>query len=123
MNTELLKYKIPNFSKPPIIEKAFWTNRQRQASSLHEISYRACFKPQLPKYFITRFSQIGDRIYDPFMGRGTTLLEGAFLGRRVVGNDVNPLSKILLFPRLNPPIMDEIEYRLNTIPLDKNIIT
>lgn len=115
-----MKTEISEFPKPPIIERAFWTSRQRQASSLHEISYRACFKPQLPKYFITRFSQIGDRIYDPFMGRGTTLLEGAFLGRRVIGNDVNPLSRILLFPRLNPPTMDEIENRLNSIPLDKN---
>jgi len=30
----------------------FWTARQRQSSSLHEISYRACFKPQLPRFFI-----------------------------------------------------------------------
>ena len=27
-----------------------WTARQRQASRLHEISYRACFKPQLPRF-------------------------------------------------------------------------
>jgi hypothetical protein len=36
----------------PIVTKEFWTSRQRQASSLHEISYRACFKPQLPRFFI-----------------------------------------------------------------------
>ncbi|HUH79193.1 MAG TPA: hypothetical protein VLY83_04780 [Methanoregula sp.] len=30
----------------------FWTSRQRQASSIHEVSYRACFKPQLPRFFI-----------------------------------------------------------------------
>ena len=34
----------------------FWTSRQRQASSLREVSYRACFKPQLPRYFIERFT-------------------------------------------------------------------
>ena len=27
----------------------FWTAKQRQANNLHEISYRACYKPQLPK--------------------------------------------------------------------------
>ena len=27
----------------------FWTAKQRQANALHEISYRACFKPQLPR--------------------------------------------------------------------------
>ena len=31
----------------------FWTSRQRQASSLHEISYRACFKPQWPGFLLT----------------------------------------------------------------------
>ena len=30
----------------------FWTAQQRQALSLHEVSYRACFKPQLPRFFI-----------------------------------------------------------------------
>ena len=30
----------------------YWTSGQRQAHSLHEISYRACYKPQLPRFFI-----------------------------------------------------------------------
>src|SRR5512138_3707763 len=30
----------------------FWTSRQRQAAAIHEVSYRACFKPQLPRFFI-----------------------------------------------------------------------
>ena len=109
------------FPHSDIIMGEFWTSKQRQASSLHEISYRACFKPQLPNYFISKFSNRGDKIYDPFMGRGTTLLEGALLGRRIVGNDINPLSKILLYPRLNPPTLEEVENRLNTIPIEINI--
>jgi hypothetical protein len=28
----------------------YWTSKQRDASSLHEVSYRACFKPQLPRF-------------------------------------------------------------------------
>jgi hypothetical protein len=52
----------------------FWTARQRQAHRLHEISYRACFKPQLPAFFIERLTEAGGRVYDPFMGRGTTPL-------------------------------------------------
>ena len=48
----------------------FWTARQRAAHSLHEISYRACFKPQLPLFFIERLTEPGDVVYDPFMGRG-----------------------------------------------------
>jgi DNA modification methylase len=70
----------------------FWTAKQRAAHSLHEVSYRACFKPQLPRFFIERFTAPGEKVYDPFMGRGTTLLESAFLDRIPVGCDVNPLS-------------------------------
>ena len=80
----------------------FWTSAQRAAHSLHEISYRACFKPQLPRFFIERLTSPGDVVYDPFMGRGTTLLEAALSGRVPAGCDVNPLSRILLEPRLNP---------------------
>src|SRR5215471_17470245 len=65
----------------PAFVNEFWTARQRQAHSLHEVSYRACFKPQLPRFFIERLTRPGDIVYDPFMGRGTTALEAALLGR------------------------------------------
>ena len=35
----------------------FWTAKQRQANSIHEISYRACYKPQLPRFFIDIFTE------------------------------------------------------------------
>lgn len=102
----------------PTYTNEFWTARQRQASSLHEISYRACFKPQLPRFFIERLTRPGDVVYDPFMGRGTTLVESALLGRIPYGNDVNPLSLVLVKPRLHPPGLDAIQQRLDQIPLD-----
>ena len=93
----------------------FWTSRQRQASSLHEISYRACFKPQLPRYFIELLTKNGDIVYDPFSGRGTTVVEAALLGRKVLSNDVNPLSEILSRPRLSVPLLSDVEDRLHSI--------
>jgi len=81
----------------------YWTSGQRQANSIHEVSYRACFKPQLPRFFIERLTDPGDTVYDPFGGRGTTAIEAALLGRMVVSNDVSPLSRILTEPRLSPP--------------------
>lgn len=94
----------------------FWTARQRQASPLHEISYRACFKPQLPRFFITALTTEGDLVYDPFSGRGTTPLEAALLGRRPAANDINPLSEILCRPRLSPPEPAAVRERLRVIP-------
>ncbi|MCK4408899.1 MAG: hypothetical protein KAW67_02370, partial [Candidatus Eisenbacteria sp.] len=93
----------------------FWTSKQRAANRLHEISYRACFKPQLPRFFIDRLTGAGDVVYDPFMGRGTTPLEAALAGRVPVGCDVNPLSEILVRPRLAPPGLDDVEARLAEI--------
>src|SRR6266571_9324404 len=86
----------------PVFINEFWTSKQRAASSLHEISYRACFKPQLPRFFIDRLTAENDTVYDPFLGRGTTLLEAALLGRVACGCDVNPLSAVLIQPRLRP---------------------
>ena len=103
----------------PRITNEFWTHRQRAAHSLHEISYRACFKPQLPRFFVERFTRPGDLVYDPFMGRGTTLLEAALLGRRVAGGDANPLSIALIKPRLEPPEPGEVEERLDQIPWNR----
>jgi len=93
----------------------FWTAKQRQANNLHEISYRACYKPQLPKFFIDLFTNPGDVVYDPFAGRGTTLIEAALLNRNIISNDVNPLSRILTESRLNIPTIQQIEERLNQI--------
>jgi len=94
----------------------YWTSGQRGGHSLHEISYRACFKAELPRFFMERLTESGALVYDPFMGRGTALLEAALLGRRVAGNDVNPLSELLLRPRLDPPTQRAVEERLAEIP-------
>jgi hypothetical protein len=98
-----------NGIRVPTFTNEFWTARQRAAHSLHEVSYRACFKPQLPRFFIERLTSPGDIVYDPFMGRGTTLIEAAVLDRSPFGCDVNPLSRMLCEPRLRPPALADIE--------------
>ncbi len=102
----------------PWYENEFWTASQRQGSSLQEISYRACFKPQLPRFFITLLTRPGDLVYDPFSGRGTTAIEAVLLDREAVANDVNPLSALLAAPRLSPPDLSALEQRLAAIPRD-----
>ncbi len=99
----------------------FWTSKQRQGNSIHEISYRACFKPQLPNYFIKNYTKEGDIIYDPFSGRGTTILEAALLNRKVIGNDINPLSQILSEARFTIPDIDELKNYLYNIEFNKNL--
>jgi len=95
----------------------FWTSGQRRGHSLHEISYRACFKAQLPEFLIQRLTRVGETVYDPFSGRGTTAVQARLMGRRPIANDINPLSAMLARPRLNPPSPSEIRARLAAVDL------
>lgn len=113
----LLSSKVsPDGVELDVVEGEFWTASQRQGANLHEISYRACFKPQLPEFFISRFTQPGDFVYDPFSGRGTTAVEAALHGRNVVVNDVNPLTRYFTQPRLEFPTLEAVADRLAVIP-------
>ena len=119
-STVIESIKIKNIEVKKYINE-FWTAKQRQANSIHEVSYRACFKPQLPRFFITNLTKENDFVYDPFLGRGTTIIEAGLLNRQVIGNDVNPLSKILSESRfLIPKMIDLVNY-LEKIPFQKDM--
>ena len=99
----------------PYLTNEFWTAGQRKAHSIHEVSYRACFKAQLPEFFISRLTKPGDVVFDPFMGRGTTPVQAALMDRAAFGNDVNPLSVLLARARLRPITLSAIAAALKTV--------
>lgn len=110
------------FGKVPKVFDEFWTAKQRQMHSLHYVlSYRASFKPELPDFFIRRYSKEGDVIADPFAGRGTTILQAVLLGRTGYSNDINPLSERITYPKLHPVSVEEIEKRLDEIDLTATV--
>ena len=118
--TGIQTINLHGFRIPQYINE-FWTAKQRQASSIHEISYRACFKPQLPAFFIKLLTAEGDIVYDPFSGRGTTVIEAGILSRRIISNDINPLNQILAMPRFFIPSLEDIKDRLDQISFRKRI--
>lgn len=99
----------------PYITNEFWTSGQRRSHAIHEISYRACFKAQLPEFFIERLTAPGDAVLDPFMGRGTTPVQAALMGRRALGSDINPLSVLLTRPRIAPVTEAEVAHALAAV--------
>lgn len=108
----------------PYFINEYWTAGQRQSHSIHEISYRACFKAQLPEFFIKRLTETGEAVHDPFMGRGTTPVQAALMGRQAFGNDINPLSLLLTRPRLNPISKKQVDETLLGLSINpKNDIT
>ncbi len=93
-----------------------WTAQQRQMHSLHySVSYRGSFKPELPDFFIKRFTKKGDIVLDPFCGRGTTALQANLLGRVSWASDVNPMAVRLAQAKTEPVGLDEIVLRLNEV--------
>lgn len=58
--------------------------------------YPARFSPTFAATAIELFSQKGDLVLDPFMGGGTTIVEGLARHRQVVGADLNTLSAFLV---------------------------
>lgn len=105
---ECRNFKGGEYGQIPVFEGVFWSTKQRAGNALHEVPYRASFKPALPEFFIGHLSQRGQTVLDPFSGRGTTALAAAMLGRRAIAADVNPLSNVLLAPRLVPPQQNDV---------------
>ena len=88
------RWKKTNGSKrSDITKKEFmeWTNGLWTFSgeSKKKIGHPAPFPLELPKRCIKLFSFIGDTVFDPFCGSGTTLIEAKLLNRKAVGLEID----------------------------------
>lgn len=54
--------------------------------------YPARFSPLLVRAAIETFTKPGDLVFDPFIGGGTTAVEGLALGRDIIGTDISSLA-------------------------------
>ena len=81
-----------------IEEKAFitpWADKSN-SNPMHSLcSYLGAFPPSLANYFIRYFTDENDLVFDPFSGRGTTILESRILKRKSLGSDLNPIALAL----------------------------
>lgn len=68
----------------------------------HFYHYPARFSPQFAKTVIQELSEQGDWVLDPFMGGGTSIIEGLALGRSMVGVDINALAHFVATVRTTP---------------------
>ncbi|UCD38966.1 MAG: site-specific DNA-methyltransferase [Fidelibacterota bacterium] len=81
-------------------------------------SYMAMFPPRIPHYFIQRFTRPGDRVLDPFSGRGTTPTQACLEGRVGIANDLNPLAYHLSRAKVDPPDKQAVLDRLDVLAGD-----
>ncbi|HNE56773.1 MAG TPA: site-specific DNA-methyltransferase, partial [Leptospiraceae bacterium] len=68
-----------------------WTNGlwTFNGESKKRIGHPAPFPIELPRRCIKLFSFVGDTIFDPFMGSGTTLLTALQNNRKAIGTDID----------------------------------
>lgn len=89
---------------PAINASEYKQHSYRDFSKIHQMTaYLAMFPPNLPHYFIDKFSNVGELVFDPFSGRGTTAFEACRMGRIGIGNDLNPLAICLTKSKVNIP--------------------
>jgi DNA modification methylase len=81
----------------------------------YNCTYMAMFPPELPHYFIKRFTKLGDTVLDPFSGRGTTAVEASAQGRIGIGNDLNPLAVALSRGKISNPHLEPVLERLEEL--------
>nr|WP_246370568.1 DNA methyltransferase [Phenylobacterium haematophilum] len=72
-----------------------------------------------PESFVQKqllaYSRPGDQVFDPFCGRGTTILEGLLNDRRTIGSDINPVAACVAGAKANVPTPDEVAVRIDEL--------
>jgi hypothetical protein len=92
---------------------------RRWGHPLHSLcSYLAMFPPQIPAVFIHWLTDPGDLVFDPFSGRGTTVLQAALMDRGAAGSDANPLATVLTASKADVPAERETLNRLRALASD-----
>ena len=64
--------------------------------------YFAAFPPKLVSRILKHHTKPGDVFLDPFMGGGTSIVEGVVNNRKVIGCDISPFSKLLCSVKSTP---------------------
>src|SRR5258708_7136538 len=104
------------YVRPEAWPEAWHDTPRRWGHPLHSLcSYLAMFPPSIPAFFIRTLTQPGDRVLDPFSGRGTTAFEACLQGRVGLGSDLNPLAVVLTGAKVDPPRMNATLKRLGEL--------
>ena len=83
--------------------------------------YPAKFIPQLVRRIINEYSNEEELVCDPFVGCGTTLLEGLLVQRYTIGLDVNPVAYLISKTKTTPIQPERLQKALKNFFTKLNI--
>jgi hypothetical protein len=80
---------------------------------LHSLCpYFAMFPEDFVAKHVLAFTERGDTVFDPFCGRGTTILESLINGREAAGVDINPVVACVSGAKADPHTLSDVIRRL-----------
>jgi len=77
--------------------------------------YVGAFSQALAEWFIRVYSNPGDTIFEPFAGRGTSMMQALWSDRNVIANDLSPYSNVLCHSVMWTPYMKDVLEYLNIL--------
>ena len=91
--------------------------RTKHVHRLHP--YLGKFIPQLVEWFLSRHFKADDVILDPFMGSGTTLVQGNEMKMHTIGIDISPFN--CLIARIKTAKYDVAKGRAEILEVEKRV--
>lgn len=92
------------------------SQQQPKEHRLHALCpYYAMFPPDFARENILAYSKPGSLIFDPFCGRGTTVLEALLNDREAIGVDINPVAAVISQAKAQAPQLGKVLNRINEL--------
>lgn len=89
--------------------EAFHSTKRVEGFTHNFYKYPARFSPRFVRFVLDYFTKPGDFVFDPFMGGGTTIVEAAAAGRRVIGSDINELAQFVTRVKTTPLSSQDVD--------------
>lgn len=77
--------------------------------------YFAMFPEQFVAEQLLKHTVMGDLVFDPFCGRGTTIFESLLQGRRAAGSDINAVAACIAGAKADAPSLHETIARIDDL--------
>jgi hypothetical protein len=105
-----------DFSLTKELENIDWSFPNLSNSGLHSFHwYPATYVAAIPGTIISKVTECGDVVLDPFCGSGTTGVEAIRLNRQFIGIDTNPIAILITEAKIKYPEIKDLLKELDNI--------